>query len=486
MIRFFLAVAPGILLALFLSLDHTRYQLDDALIYARYIRNALESQGLVYNPNEYWNALSSPLYGVLLLGSAHIFADVLTAQHALSILLLCTSIISGAALLRIIGASYTCAGAFSLLIASSQYFYTIFGMESFLFATLLFTSLSLYQLISRHPDSVPLYLGLALALSLTLLVLTRGEGIFVVFILAGYHFLSKRPLPNPALWIIPIGGATLFVTIHYRLYGDLLPETFSAKMAQGSSGFWGGHLAFLKGVKMYTWYFGKAISIPFTLSLFLILTTLFYYRKAIAIASCAGYLCLLVVFYTSLKIPFYHWYYAPILYFGYFLLALSPQLASLLNKISPRAVKISKTLVLCVLCAFTYFQYTTTRGFVNSKYHSPYKTIGQWIEKNTSKESKVASVEVGALGWYAKRYIIDILGLTSPLNAHFLAQKKLRKWTEHYDPDYMVIHEPLWPQEMAANMYLKRGARKITRGIPEGFAILEIKRFSTKQVLEED
>ena len=76
-----------------------------------------------------------------------------------------------------------------------------------------------------------------------------------------------------------------------------------------------------------------------------------------------------------------------------------------------------------------------------------YKYIGEWIRNNTPSDNKIASVEIGNIGWYSDRYIIDILGLVNPLNAEFVGRNDFSKWFEYYKPDYILIHELDWPQE---------------------------------------
>ena len=56
-----LFLAP-ILLASYFGYLWREYQLDDALIYLRYIKNFQEGHGLVYNPGERFNGLTSPFF----------------------------------------------------------------------------------------------------------------------------------------------------------------------------------------------------------------------------------------------------------------------------------------------------------------------------------------------------------------------------------------------------------------------------------------
>ena len=79
----------------YLAWINRNYQLDDALIYLRYVRNFLNGEGLVYNPGEYFNGLTSPLYSYLviltgLLVSNLQFANILLAAtlHASALIVL--------------------------------------------------------------------------------------------------------------------------------------------------------------------------------------------------------------------------------------------------------------------------------------------------------------------------------------------------------------------------------------------------------------
>ena len=76
-----------------------------------------------------------------------------------------------------------------------------------------------------------------------------------------------------------------------------------------------------------------------------------------------------------------------------------------------------------------------------------YVATGNWLKENTAPEASVALVEIGLVGWYSERYIIDILGLVNPYNADYVAQREFSSWLMHYQPDYLLRHEPVWPHE---------------------------------------
>jgi hypothetical protein len=48
-------------------------------------------------------------------------------------------------------------------------------------------------------------------------------------------------------------------------------------------------------------------------------------------------------------------------------------------------------------------------------------------------------VETGTLGWHCDRYIIDIVGLTTPVNSVYTAHRDFSSWFKAR-PDFVVVH----------------------------------------------
>src|SRR5262249_55456375 len=145
------------------------FQLEDGLIYQRYVRNWLDGAGLVYNRGERFNGLTSPLYSYLVVAATTLLRDVQLAA----------SLVAGpglAAAIRFFAALFARAAAplgavlGALLVACCRYFYVTFGMETTLFVALIGVSLWLFQ----RGDSA--LLGVALAC----LVATRVEGVLLI------------------------------------------------------------------------------------------------------------------------------------------------------------------------------------------------------------------------------------------------------------------------------------------------------------------
>jgi hypothetical protein len=69
---------------IYLSYLNRRYELDDALIYQRYVKNLLDGYGLVYNKNEYFNALTSPLFSYFSILASYSMKNLQLASVVLS------------------------------------------------------------------------------------------------------------------------------------------------------------------------------------------------------------------------------------------------------------------------------------------------------------------------------------------------------------------------------------------------------------------
>jgi hypothetical protein len=110
---------PGHLLHLYGLIFRTQsIKLDDAFIYARYIKNALDGDGLVFNAGERVNALTSPLMGYLLLILSWLLhGRVLLAEMILSTIFLASACSFAEAMVPYSG----------MILASTAFFYTCFG-----------------------------------------------------------------------------------------------------------------------------------------------------------------------------------------------------------------------------------------------------------------------------------------------------------------------------------------------------------------------
>ncbi len=438
------------------------FRVDDALIYYRYIENFINGNGLVYNIGEKFNALTSPLYVYLSVAVSYFTGEVEATQVALNGALLigsCIIIIFIFKKLQMPNVGFV----FSLVMISSKYFYLVFGMETNLFV--FFSLLSIFCYVNKS--------YFALSISSALLLMTRGEGIFLLAILLYLVFKEDRKALK-VYYILPfVIGFGLITYINYAYYNQIFPHTLTAKIAQGKSGLWGSNSFFLGAEYLKIMFNSQALFIFLLVIMFMIGLAISYRKKIVVIFYM--YAFLITLFYTLLNIPNYHWYYSPL--FLAFNLLVSIGLVKVASYISFKgtlAGKVRSVLLILLLIYFALTQLEIARLLRNEKPHPNYTFIGEWFRNNTPPDTKIAAVEIGHIGWYSKRYIIDILGLTNPFNADFIGTREFDKWFEHYKPDYIIIHEPSWAHEQSVPKLIEKGYyAEVTPFYIQGIKILK-------------
>ena len=417
------------------------YQLDDALIYLRYVRNFQDGLGLVYNPGEKFNGLTSPLFTYVSLAASFIFSNLQIATIVVSALFFaCAAVLGG----FVFAESKWEAFFTGLAIASFGYFYSTFGMETPLFLMLTGLSLYLYRIDSK-------YFPVALAL----MVITRYEGVFLAVPMVTGYVMRNRRLPDAKMLAVAAAVFLAPFAINYFYYGDLLPATASAKFGQGKSGLWVGQLSFLNlGYLVKTYFSGSRIS-----ALFFVAAAAygaFVGRKDRTTIVMLIYLFCLLCFYAGLRLPNYPWYYAP--FFFLLLIFACRGIWSLGARFVPTGKLDHRAAIYGCLCALAIFAVTQVVTFREGERREEYARIGGWLQKNTPPNASVAMIEIGTVGWYAHRKIVDILGLVNPYNADYIARGDLYGWLYRYQPDYILRHDPIWAWEKSSVILEKSGA----------------------------
>lgn len=429
-----------ILLVLYFGYIWQGYQLDDALIYLRYIKNFHEGHGLVYNPGERFNGLTSPFFTFAILLTSFFYGNLQLLSVVMSALfLIATAYISAKLFARSrYGELLTI-----ILIVSFKYFYTTIGMETTLFLFLIVLSLYLYKINSDY-----------FVITLALLVITRSEGIFLAAPICIDYLIRYKKIPKLSCLVSGLVILALPFIFNKFYYGDFLAVTGSAKIGQGKSGFWGYGWIFLQVDSLFI-FFSNIRSIAYALLALAGLGFILLRNNRIAILSLI-FVTLLLGFYGLLNIPNYHWYYAP--FFLFTLIFASFAVEWLTLKCWQAKGIAPKSLIILTLIILMGFYFKNTMPWESGGKHVSYVQIGKWLKANTPPNASVAMVEVGTVGWYADRRIIDILGLTNPYNADFIAKGDADSWPIHYQPDYILIHNPLWIHETIAKPLEDAGA----------------------------
>jgi len=441
----------------FVSYIMKDYKLDDALIYYRYISNALEGKGLVYNEGERFNALTSPLYTYISLIMAYILGDIQISQIIICAIFLYLTGIMAVILFRGTISDFIL-GMTPVLISSSIYFYSTFGLETTLFLFLILLGIWLYKKEKYF----------LLGIVSSLLLLTRGESIFLVGTFIGMHFVQKRKIPSLKIFILPVLILFANFLFNFYYYNSFFPNTLLAKIYQGKSDLFGKWPIFFSSLDGFIqWFFDGDNLLIFFLIVFGCVGLILNYRNKI-IATYIAFLIFYTLFYVILNIPNYHWYYAPYFLIIYILFSFG------LDSIHKYGIGLDKNLKSKGILKYAYTALFSIgiflilfyiliqqvsyaykwRGAIGNK---NYTNIGIWLRDNTDEKAKIACVEIGHIGWYSQRYIIDIFGLVNPNNARFIAEKRYGEWFRYYQPDYILVHNPLWIQEVGFKGLIEGG-----------------------------
>ncbi len=442
LVNYFVIILLGCLVS-FLVKD---FRLDDALIYYRYIENFINGNGLVYNIGEKFNAISSPLYIYISLAVSLITREVETTQFLMNSLFMILSGISLAYLFYFLNKP-SLAFLSSIIFITTKYFYMTFGLESNLFILL-----SLICIILYFRKNL---LGLSVVSGL--LVLTRGEGLFLVLILWALIFYEQKKF-SLVKYLLLAGLIVILNNIFNYIYFDsFLPHTLTAKMSQGKSGYWGESYSFILN---YNFLFRMAFNNQPYFVLYIILLFLVgftnHIREKISIIL-FSYSVFVALFHITLNIQNYHWYYA--IHFLTMVVFVSYGITDVVNffKSKVNAPVLRKALLILI---FAYPALTQIELFRLLQREGPilgYKAAGEWLYKNTPPNVKVAGVEIGHLGWYSKRYTVDMLGLVNPGLADFVGRRETEKWYEIYKPEYILVHKPIRGTEQFAQKFIENG-----------------------------
>jgi hypothetical protein len=420
------------------------FRVDDALIYYRYIENFINGSGLVYNIGERFNAFTSPLYIYISVLASSVTKEVEITQLVLNGALLIASCIT---LIYIFDELKMSLAGFisSMMAVTAKYFYQVFGMETNLF--ILLSLLIIYFYFKGN--------FIALSFSSAFLLITRGEGLFLLLILFYFVYKERRDKLKFSLLLPAITVLAANSVFNYLYYGNFLPHTLLAKIYQGRSGFW-DNASFVLGIEYLFKMFNKQSLYIVCLYLFAGIDLVKFYRNRFVMILLL-FTVSLTVFYAIFNIPNYHWYYS--FHFLTFFILVSLGIVKIIE-LRKKSFKYSGSVKFTVLLVFVYLTLThleTARLIMREGPNENYKYMGEWFRNNTAPDTKIAAVEIGHIGWYSKRYIIDILGLTNNRNAEFLAHGKYDKWFDYYKPDYIIMHDPFWGQEKSIPGLVERG-----------------------------
>jgi len=418
---------------------------DDPFITYRYAQNIVNGLGFVYNPGERVLSTTTPLFTLLLAALSPLWNDL-------------------PRLANLIGAMSIALGALLLYWLANILNEPLVGWAGLL----LYPTSPL--LVNCLGSETPLYIALCLAcfcfywrsnFTLTaifsaLTVLTRPDGVLVPILLAAHYLFRQR---RPILWK-PVMIFCLLVLpwfiFSWVYFGSPIPATLAAKQHQGlmsiSQRFAAGFLTLIKAYYL-SWYYEIQAGAACLGIIYMLLRSR---RWLLFIAWPTFYF----ITFTFLGLTRYFWYYAPLLP-GYVVLV-GLGLTSIDWIIRRQMEKshhpnhwtrsIPHLVIVCLLVVpgILQFMHFKTISENRDPRFTIYRAIGNWLRANSLPNASVGTLEVGIIGYYAKRPIIDFAGLIQPeiasgLDSHTTYADAANYAVERFQPDYLVLREDTFP-----------------------------------------
>jgi len=456
-----LVVGLGYLVACFHS-----FALDDSFITYRYALNLAEGEGLVYNPGQRHLGTTAPFYAVLL-ASLHRLLPMGLPLLANMFSLLSLAAGAGELYLLLRRHGHPLAGmcAASLYI-SSPVLVTSIGMET-TFCLLLLIS-AVMALDRGRLSWAGLLLGVA--------IITRPDAGLMAIVLGLMYGWHNRVLPWRAMLAALLIAGAFFLTLALY-FGSPLPGSLAAKRAQMVLGF----PSYAHGLLRYLGGERVGLEAPGVRPQPLLVATLLALMGGVVSAMgrdrlvehCAWWIWGLIgwgvahaVAYVVLGVPAYHWYYAPLELGLCVLMGLGleygmsvpgrPVIQDTGAQASRRAVarRWAAVVLLVGLVVWQGIVAIRAKEEVFDPKARAYRAVGEWLVRHTQVQDRVAVMEVGLIGYYSRRPMIDLLGLVDPPSRRALIHGDILWPIAHYRPEYVVLssHNPFY------NVYLEGGA----------------------------
>jgi hypothetical protein len=398
---------------------------DDPYITFRYAANLRAGLGFVYNPGLHVQSTTAPLYALALAGLGGLWGDLPQLSNAVSVLSLA---LGGYCLYRLgIHAKAPLAGAVSaFLYATFPLLWSTLGAETCLYLMLLLASL-----VAFAKGRTGWAFGLAAAATLT-----RPDGILMGGVLALTYLFRRRRAPwrSLALYAGLVLPWFLFAWVYF---GSPLPATLAAKQHQGqmtiSDSFLQG-LARTLVTYSQQWQYWLWL-LPGLIGLVSLARR---GRRWWPLLLWSG---LYVVAYAALGVSRYFWYYAPLV--PAVTVAVGVGSAAGVEQVRTRvglSPWVLRTLAVAGL-GLLFWPNLSTLAWMR---HHPdarlgiYREVGQWLAAHTPAGASVGALEVGIIGYYSQRPMIDFAGLIQP--------KVAARWAlAYFEPDYVVVGRGWFP-----------------------------------------
>lgn len=417
---------------------------DDAYITARYARNVAEGQGWVFNIGERVEGYTSFLWVALAAGLHVLGVDASTAVRALSLLgaIGCAvALFFGGA--KLLGAAdgqdrpWRAAIAPGLLAVSGSFAcWSLGGLEACGYALAILAPI----LILGDGEWTASRAALA-GVAAGVCALVRPDGVLVIAAVGACLLVlgEDKRFRITAAYAIPALAITLAHLLWRRAYyGDWLPNTYYVKVGSGWPVYRRGIDYLVSGLAdnggLALWL------VPLAAPWFMAGSRWARTASAVALTLLAG-----VVYVGGDGLPM-HRFIVPIM--PLWLLLLSRLVLSLYDA-GARAGRPVAVAIIVIGGASLFCRSEATQQYATYLEHRgevpDWEVVGKWLADNTAPDATIACAPIGAVGYFSRLHVYDMLGLTDKHIARKVVEMG-HGWAGHekHDGPYILSRKPTY------------------------------------------
>jgi len=448
------ALLLGLALAAVLLWPLRGYLTDDTFIHLQYAQNLAEGRGPVFNPGERVYGSTSPLWVALLAVAMRTGVDGLLAARLIGAAATFGSIVLVLLLLRrtVETPALRAAGVVAWSAHAWMLRWAVSGMEA-----PLAVALTIAGFVTWVQEGGPRRPRATTGVLWGLAALTRPEAGLLLAAWGALLLWDARGRPGLAAAARAAGPAAVLCgtwLVFARLYyGTFWPQTLAAKTAGGAGaayhldnlwrqarivGASDGILAVVLGIAVAAGAFGargRNRSVRAVLPwIWVIGLPLLYAVRGVPVLSRYLLPILPVLAWLTWRAADRSW------------------VAGRPGSVSPARVTLAATLlallvVLQNLAVYRFQVLPHVRTF-SPALQSSLVAWGRWIESHTAPEALVACPDIGAIGYYGRRRVVDLAGLVTPPMVPYLRTAEPESTIARFDfaefsrPDYLVDRGP--------------------------------------------
>lgn len=423
------------------------FPLDDPWIHLTFAKNLVDYGSFSYFKNEIVTSGStSPIYTLVLSVLFLISSNEYIISYLIGILFNILTVLIFSKLVSLHFGEQKALTLASILIIAVQpklNLISVSGMETTMFIFLIVAGVYFYKTANK----------VMLGIFLGLLIWCRPDG-FVLWlaILIDYLISNNSKIRNDVglaektferkdffiAVLIAIGLAIVYFLFNYALSGDILPNTYKAKIEYYQHNL---RENFLRNDVLI--YFSNAefiaIVLPFIVVSLIILIKIFKKQKDQFLIYFLFTFGLITTYYIQL--PFAHRfgrYLMPVIPFyilvSVYGLKLTAEFAARkLNSTGAANLLFILFFVLTIILSLVHLKKNSNEFAELCKYHNErHVAAGLWIKNNTPEDAIIAAHDIGAIGFYGNRKVIDMVGLVTPEVIHHLNDKNFSIFIEDY------------------------------------------------------